>query len=309
MKVSLLSTRSDEQGEALDHFCSEYRRRNDAYSLVFQLHKLMISVQKHRGYSIALLAGDESYTKKFAELQRVLERRLAVLESFAKVTGLLHDKDKHNLHLAWQTIRHDWQDDNLNDNFELHCHFVEQLLGMTSSVLQTLEPPLVEEFPNAANEKSVVPYPNSFKKLEVLHFVVKHLPSLIESLAKLRGLSAYAASEKNSRNVEDRKLKFLLENTRNGSREIRNKSERLLSLCSDEYAELKEITIAEIKLDLLLSQIENDLLRDDSQTSSDPVQLFVRATEIIETYWSVVNSGLNLARYWHELEFNGTLNA
>src|SRR5690606_40576715 len=67
---------------------------------------------------------------------------------------------------------HDWQEDTVIDNYELHCHLVEQLLGMLAVVGQQLEPPvslLVKDSGGSASGNSAnVSYPHRSRDLEIL---------------------------------------------------------------------------------------------------------------------------------------------
>ena len=199
-----------------DDFCKAFRQRSDTLTLVSQLNHLIKAVQKHRGMSMAMLGGNSAFVGEFEVLQKQLEKRLATLETFARETGgILSEKDKENLHLAWQTIRHNWEDDKVNDNFALHSHFVEQLHGMTYSLAKQLERPLaselIEQGDAAQQSQKSVTYPRMFKKIELLNFVAKQLPEMIERLAQVRGLSTYAAATGEVNYESDRKMRYLMQ--------------------------------------------------------------------------------------------------
>jgi len=92
-------------------FCDAFRQREQLFTLINQINQLIKVVQKHRGISMGLIGGDVSFQPDFDQLQMQLAKRLATLEYFAESTGgLLSEKDKGNLHLAWATIRQNWQD-------------------------------------------------------------------------------------------------------------------------------------------------------------------------------------------------------
>src|SRR5690606_17189727 len=119
----------DTDTETFACFCSLYRQRQDVLLLMKQLLHMIKEVQRHRGMSMALLGGNMHFREEFERLQLQLERRLRSLQAFA---GQTHDlrsaRDQDNLRSAWATIRHDWQHDSVIDNYELHCHLIEQLL-------------------------------------------------------------------------------------------------------------------------------------------------------------------------------------
>lgn len=294
----------DSSDEQYQHFSKAYRRREDTLTLVHQLNQMVKAVQKHRGISMGLLGGNAVFEGDFNTLQHQLERRLATLEAFAgHVGGILTDKEKDSLHLAWATIRQNWQDDDLSDNFELHSHFVEQLLGMVYSLAKQLEKPLTPELVDTQEEGSApegdAAYPRMFKQIEVLNFVAKQLPDMIEQIAKVRGLGTYAAATGLVDYPHDRKLRFLLQCARQQSEKLRHQAERLEGILDGSLPSLADLKNLELKLMFLLNTIEKDVLSGTTITASSQ-QLFKLATDLIDVYWNVVNQGLGLVRTWHE---------
>ncbi len=291
-----------ETGKQCEEICSLFRAREDVLCLINQINQLIKAVQKHRGVSMGLLGGDNSFVHGFESLQQQLSRRLATLEVFARRTGgLLTKRDKENLHLAWHTICQNWQDDDLSDNFELHSHFIEQLQGMLISLAKRLEKPLVVEL--AGRSEDGVSYPRLFKQIELLQFVARQLPDMIEHIAKVRGLSVYAASAGSVDFYNDRKLRFLLQTARELSDRLRHQAERINGLLDDEIASFNELKNLELKLLFLLNTVEQDVLSGMSITTSSQ-HFFSLATEIIDVYWKVVNDGLNVLRGWHEQDLD-----
>lgn len=282
-----------------EKFCTRYRQREDVLSLLNQINQLIKAVQKHRGVSMGILAGDNSFVVGFNILQKQLEKRLATLECFAHRTGgLLSAREKENLNLAWMTIRQDWQDDDLSDNFELHTHFVEQLQGMLISLAKQLENPLCPEVVESSGVQDIS-YPKLFKQIELLNFVARQLPDMIEQVAKVRGLSVYAASLGSVDFYNDRKLRFLLLCAREQSDKLRHQAERLNELLRGELDSFQELKNLELKLLYLLNTVEQDVLSGVEITTGSQ-QYFKLATDIIDVYWKVVNDGLALLRRWHE---------
>ena len=288
--------------------CCLYRQGDDLLSLIIQINQLIKVVQKHRGASMGVLAGDESFTKDLATLQQHMARRLAMLECFARSTGgLLSDRDKQNLHLAWATIRHDWQDDNVSDNFELHTHLIEQLQVMLVSLAKKLEQPFSAD-PEAGEALAGgdTAYPKHFKKIEMLNFIARQLPDMIEQLAKVRGLSVYAASIGSVDFYNDRKLRFLLQCTREQSDKLRGQAERINEQLAGGFSALQAFKNIELKLLYLLNTVEQDVLSGlDISTGSQ--QYFTLATEIIDVYWKVVSDGLLQVRQWQQEDLDDWL--
>src|SRR5690606_37684116 len=105
----------------------------------------------------------------------------------------------------------DWQQDAVVDNYELHCHLIEQLLSMVAALGKQLELPtshaLYNVSPNVrvnytepgSSDTSYAraesgAYPNRFKYLEVLHFSTRLMPAVAEQIGRIRALSTYASA-------------------------------------------------------------------------------------------------------------------
>lgn len=300
--------------DVFDRFSRGYLHRENVLLMVSQLNQLIKCVQKHRGISMSMLAGGE-FVEEFEILQRQLENRLSTIEAFAKkMDGVFTFKDKENLKRAWITIRQDWQGDNLNDNFELHSHFIEQLLTIVFGLSQKLEPSLIDGLANneegiltrdgALNDSVIANYEipfsaaRRFKQVEILRFVGKKLPELIEGLAKVRGLASYASVVGSSCSLDDRKLRYLVSSCRDMSLRVIAQAERLEESLSAEISTLKVFKTVELKHICLLNIIEQDVLSGRAIVA-DAHQLFNLATEIIDAYWSVIDDGFAVVRRWH----------
>ena len=265
----------------------------------------MKCVQRHRGMSLGMLSGNANFSEGFSSLQIELERRLATIEVFAKkMNGLISEKGKESLHLAWSTVGHNWQGDNLDDNFELHSHFVQQLLAMIYDLAKKLQQPLaLNDLVQGADEPEgefcgAFSQPRLFKQIEILNFVSKHLLEMIENVAKIRGLASYAAAVGSASALDIRKLRFLLSSTRSMHEKILKLSERLELSVKGEMHQIQSIKSVELKLLFLLNAVEGDVLTE-GPIAAEPQQLFGLATDIINIYWTVVNEGFSLVRLWH----------
>lgn len=292
----------DITNKSFKDFCDAFTHREDTLIMVDQLNQLIKCVQKHRGLSMTMLGtGGAEFKADFLQLQSQLERRLATMEVFAKkMNGVLSERDKENLHLAWETIRKDWQDDNLNDNFELHSHFVQQLLAMVSGLAKQLESPLIDfsDVAETSIPESERDQPQMFKKMEILNFVAKQLPALIECLAKVRGLASYASAMGSASELDSRKLQYLVASTREEKLRIIAQAERLESFLLPDMPSLRTIKNIELKHIFLLNTVETDVL-SGSVIVADAHQLFGLCTEIIDAYWAIVDDGLEVVRRWH----------
>jgi hypothetical protein len=282
-------------------FSKLFVERDECLLLVRQVNQLIKAVQRHRGTSMGLLAGNSQFREEFELLQHGLERRLATLEAFAARNSFLSERDKENLSMAWKTIRSNWEEDQLKDNFELHSHFIEQLLVMVYGLAKPLEVPLI--MPTAKVEGALIGN-RAFSKertllqIEVLNFSTKALPEKIEQVAKIRGMATYAAASLSLDGVDGRKLRFLLSSSREQNDRIQQQAEKLQSQLGDALPGFYRIKQNELQLLQFLNTVESTIFmgkrdRDSAQT------MFNMASDIIDVYWDVVSDGLGLIDQWH----------
>jgi CRP-like cAMP-binding protein len=127
----------------VQRFTDLFHQRLDALNLIKQLNHMIKAVQRHRGMSMGLLGGNALFREEFTKLQHQIAERLQFFSAFvARTQLLLPQRDQENLHSAWLTISHDWQEDSVIDNYELHCHLIEQLLAFLASLAKQLEQPI-----------------------------------------------------------------------------------------------------------------------------------------------------------------------
>lgn len=294
--------RSTQSGQAA-HFCDQYHQRLDALTLAKQLIHMIKAVQRHRGMTMGTLGGNAQFRDDLAHLQVQLERRLQLLQAFAaRSINLLSPRDQDNLSNAWLTISRDWQEDSVIDNYELHCHLIEQLLSMVAALGKHLEQPTSRSMPGAAESMGASDdalHPNRFKYLEVLHFSTRLMPAVAEQIGRIRALATYAAALGHCDKDFASKLRYVIQCTRVNNEKLRHQTKRLEGMLDSDLALLGQLKSYEIKLEFLLSMVEADLV-NSPQTNADSNRLFNLATDIIDVYLKVVDEGVQLLTQWHE---------
>lgn len=294
--------------DAAASLCDLFRRRQDICHLLYQLVQIIQAVQRHRGMSMALLGGNNLFYERFVQLQQQLERRLAVLRIFVANAGALFSaRDQQHLYDAWVSISRNWQKDSVIDNYELHCHLIEQLLSLLASLAKQLEISL----PAAASAPAPAPapavsvvsknefltrdrnLPNRSRYLEVLHFSTRLMPAVAEQIGRIRALSTYAAALGHCDNHHDGKLRYVIQCTRVNNEKLHHQTQRLQALLDGEIEGLAQLKRYEIKLMFLLDMIEHDVLGKNPITA-DSNGLFTLATDIMDTYLQMINQGLQL---------------
>jgi hypothetical protein len=286
------------------HFCDLYHQRLDALTLAKQLIHMIKAVQRHRGMTMGTLGGNEEFREELAHLQIQLERRLQLLQAFSGYSSeLLSPRDQENLANAWLTISRDWQEDTVIDNYELHCHLIEQLLSMVAALGKQLEQPTSQSMPEMEEPKIIhadeTLYPNRFKYLEVLHFVTRLMPSVAEQIGRIRALATYASAMGYCDKDFASKLRYVIQCTRVNNEKLRHQTKRLEGLLDSDLSLLNQLKSYEIKLEFLLSMVEADVV-NAHQINTDSSRIFGLATDIIDVYLKVVDEGVQLLTQWHE---------
>ena len=290
------------------HFCDLYHQRLDALTLAKQLIHMIKAVQRHRGMTMGTLGGNQQFRDDLAHLQVQLERRLELLQAFsARSIGLLSPRDQENLNNAWLTISRDWQEDAVIDNYELHCHLIEQLLSMVAALGKQLELPTSQSMPPSTPEiaepriihADETLYPNRFKYLEVLHFATRLMPAVAEQIGRIRALATYASALGYCDKDFASKLRYVIQCTRVNNEKLRHQTKRLEGLLDSDLSLLGQLKSYEIKLEFLLSMVESDVV-NAHQINADSSRLFSLATDIIDVYLKVVDEGVQLLTQWHE---------
>lgn len=292
-------------------FCSAFRHRQDALILMKQLIQLIQSVQRHRGFSMALLAGSGGFQADFEQVQAQLNKRLMLFQAFAaQANGCIHEREMANVQHAWLTICVDWQQDAVIDNFELHSFFIQQLQGLLGQLAKHIEQPvsavfigadkmaLPQSVPQSATEQD---YPQAFKQIELLDFIANQLPSMIEQVGRIRGLATYALAKGECEGIAARKLRYEIGVVRAQQDRLRHQAQRLEVLLGRAISSLPFIKTYELKLMFLLSLVEEGLLAD-TPAAPNSYQVFKLASEIIDTYIRVVQDGLAVLSVWHEAD-------
>lgn len=281
-------------------FCEQFQQRQAALTLVKQLIHMIKAVQRHRGMSMGALGGNGLFRTELTQLQGQLERRLELVQAFAANSlNLLGARDRDNLSNAWLTISRDWQQDAVVDNYELHCHLIEQLLSMVAALGKQLEQPTSQAVALSGNAGDGSSYPHRFKHLEVLHFSTRLMPAVAEQIGRIRALSTYASALGYCDKDVSSKLRYAIQCTRVNNEKLRHQTKRLEGLLDKELSLLTQLKSYEIKLDFLLTMVENDVI-NPHQINADSHRLFTLASDIIDMYLNVVDEGVQLLTHWHE---------
>ena len=287
-------------------FADVFRKRQDVFMLIKQLIQMIKAVQRHRGLSMGLLGGNSHFQDDFSVLQQQLANRLELFMAFVNSTQeLLGARDQDNLRSAWLTISHDWQQDSVIDNYELHCHLIEHLLGLVATLAKQLEQPMSAILNNT--EPTIVhatnsSYPNRFKQLEVLHFTTRLMPAVAEQIGRIRALATYLTALGHCNTDYASKLRYVIQCTKINNEKLRHHAKRMEGILMQDSSLLNPLKSYEIKLNFLLDMVEQDVLKEDENITADSNRLFDIATNIIDMYLHIVDEGTVLLELWHQDE-------
>ena len=294
----------------LNLFTTLYQQRQDTLTLIKQLIHAIKAVQRHRGMSMGLLGGNAQFKEEFLRLQTQITNRLQLFIAFtAKTHNPLPAREHENLESAWLTISTDWQHDSVIDNYELHCHLIEQLLSVLATMAKQLEQPMAaliatRNEPALVNATGVV-YPNRLKQLEVLHFSTRLMPSVAEQIGRIRALATYTAALGYCDTDYASKLRYVIQSTRVNNEKLRHQAKRMEAILEKDSPLLSQLRSYEIKLTFLLNMVEQDVLKE--KVTADSTRLFEIATDIIDMYLNVVDEGIALLERWHQDEIENWL--
>ncbi len=280
--------------------CALYQVRELTVNLLYQMHYLVKDVQRHRGISMGLLAGNRVLEGDLSELQCQVARRLEVIHAFAGMTdGVFNQRDRDSVQFAWGTIRDNWQDDKLSENFELHSYFIEQLFHVSSMLAKSIEVPMLNSLDECmgGDAFSVGEVSRHTKQVELVSFACVALPTMIETIAKIRGLASFSAAVGRAEYEHDRKLRFLLQCAREQNEMIHQRAQRLHEVLKGDFNIKYVIGELEIKFVHLMALVDKDVLSGKAIHSSSS-QLFGLATSIVDRYWGIVDDGLGILRRW-----------
>lgn len=295
----------DIQATLYQNYYREFRRRQDALNLIRQLNHTIKGVQRHRGLSMGLLGGNDSFREDFQQLQTELEKRTLLLQAMAQPGDkLLSEAEQESLKNAWVTISRNWQEDSVIDNYELHCHLIEQSLAMMAGLAKELERPIQDVLDQPGRQSAACNRsPGRFKHLEVLHFTCRLLPSVVEQIGRIRALATYAAAAGFIDSHHNSKLSYVIQCTRVNNEKLRHQIKRLESILDHDIGLLSQLKSYELKLMFLLNMVETDILHEGA-VNADSSRIYNLATDIIDVYLSIVDSGIELISHWHHADMD-----
>lgn len=311
MKQSSVAQHPNQNQSKADAFAKLFYLRLEVLTLIKQNIQMVKAVQRHRAMSMGILGGNEDFREDLLSLQKQTAARLNLFYSFAsRGEQLIEQRDLDNLFSAWRTISQDWEQDRVIDNYELHCHLIEQLLNIMAQLAKHLEQPFAAALANSIEPVVIhsngALYPNRFKQLEVLHYTTRLMPNVAEQIGRIRALSTYLTALGHCDPDYGSKLVYVIQCTKVNNEKLRHQAKRMESFLDKDSPLLSQLKSYEIKLTFLLDMVEQEVLVESS-IQVDSSRLYHVATDIIDMYLSTVDEGIKLLEHWHQNEVEASL--
>lgn len=252
-------------------------------------------IQRHRGATLALLGGDNSFLQQVKTLQKQTSAQFDYLQCLNESAGKpLADSDYEQLKLGWHTIIKDWENDDLHHSFEFHSHLLELIIRLsrqlTEQILATPEG-LDDNEPLRSRIDNSFTYPlHSLSQTCVID-----LYELVEYLARIRGIGTHMAVLGHTDKELGSKVSFWLQ-------EFRYRKERFdqnIQLVSSQYLPcipgLKSLPNLNMKLNYFISLLGHEMT-SERNFKVPSHKLFLMGTEIIDGHLAVMDQASAVMR-------------
>lgn len=281
----------------------------DLASKLFKMHTLRVAqldlmvtilnlsrfIQRHRGATLALLGGDDSFRIQVEMLQKQTSIQFEYLQCLnTSADKPLADNDYEQLTLGWLTIIKDWENDDLHHSFEFHSHLLELIIRISRQLSeQVLATPACLETNPALSNRIDNSYTYPLHRLS--QTCVIDLYELVEYLARIRGMGTHMAVIGHTDKDMGSKVSFWLQ-------EFRYRKERFdqnIQMVSPQYLPcipgLKLLPNLNMKLNYFISLLGHEMTSERTfQVPSH--KLFLMGTEIIDGHLAVMDQANAVVR-------------
>lgn len=288
----------------------KYISQVNTLALIRHLNLLIISGQKHRGASLALIGGDYSFEPKLALLKEQIIRRINVISMLNTQYGQIVDAATlRSIEADWRLLETSDCGGTIKSCFERHNSFIESLLGLmwrtassmylanAGSSMAILDDSLVDDRAAVKGHDGVI-----FNKDHriLLKIIVRLMPELIETIAKLRGVATYAAVIGSCDEENQDRLSYLLQVLKNRKDQLAELSKSLGHTTLSTLPAITELFLHEHKLDQLQRIVRHDVIGSRGEIRVNSQEIFDFATSIVEVYYKAVEAGVDY--FQHKIE-------
>lgn len=266
---------------------AEYLQQLNTLMLVRHVTLLMIEVQKHRGASMVVLAGNQEFANRVEHSQRVILSYIEIIQQLNLQAGEPIAREK------WQSVTHDWQaliahwqHDPVMANFEFHNHLIDLMVKLIWE--------LISQCHFSGNARSESTEGEGMSQV-LLTITLKLMPGLLENMARVRGLAAHVCSLGASSPEFDSRFVALLHDLSMTKEKMRAISRGLQHDTLRAVPSLPEILLHDHKLDHL-KQIVSTRIIAATHITVESEELFDFASDVINTYAQVIHDGITYFR-------------
>ena len=279
---------------ALELF-KQHNQRVVRLDLLVTILYLARFIQRHRGATLALLGGDESFRHQVHALQHQTSAQFEYLQCINGCADQpLADNDFEQLNLGWVTIIKDWENDDLQQSFEFHSHLLELIIRLSRTLSEEiLATPAGLEDNDAL--RSRVDNSFTYPLHNLTQTCVLDLYELVEYLARIRGLGTHMAVVGEADKEMGSRVAFWLQ-------EFRYRKERFdqnIQLVSSQYLPcipgLKSLPNLNMKLNYFISLLGHEMTSERSFKVPSH-KLFLMGTEIIDGHLAVMDQANAVVR-------------
>jgi len=252
-------------------------------------------IQRHRGATLALLGGDNSFRPQVETLQKQTSAQFEYLQCLNQSADYpLTESDYEQLNLGWLTIIKDWENDELHHSFEFHSHLLELIIRISRQLSdRVLATPVGLE--NNEPLRSRVDNSFTYPLHSLTQTCVIDLYELVEYLARIRGLGTHMAVIGHTDKELGSKVSFWLQ-------EFRYRKERFdqnIQLVSSQYLPcipgLKSLPNLNMKLNYFISLLGHEMV-SERNFKVPSHKLFLMGTEIIDGHLAVMDQANAVVR-------------
>ena len=272
-------------------------------TIVRHLVPVIIASQQHRGANLAYLEGDQSYKEKVAELQNQIDYRLTTLQLInQELSKPVLKPEVIQLLQEWHNVK-SWSNGPALENFNLHSHFVEQLMQLVWRVTERSNYFFMDPALPGSTSGQFPEHELSNGGL-LIRFILNETPQLIELIAKIRGIATHASVLGVCDADHASMLGYLLTQLNQKKERFRDLSKQLQQYAIRDLPQLMDIQMQDSKI-VQLAQIVKDQIIQSDRIQLGSQDIFTMATSIINSQTEVVYQGLDYIQNRMHRQFEG----
>jgi hypothetical protein len=273
-----------------------YLEHLKSLTLIRHIIPIIISTQQHRGANLALLVkpkGDTYFEEKVEVLKNNIGNHLYSLKVINEDFSRFIPAEKvANLELEWCTIR-DWAGGPELENFNLHNHFIEQLIKLIVSITERADYFSLylpgDKNADTSNLFNTVKK-NSNDKL-LIQYVLHETLEFIELIAKFRGLSTHALAMNSCDDTDCHSVKFLITQLNQKKEKFRRIPDFLKPYIVSDFSSIIEFQVQDVRIVQLIKVIEDKVIFKEGR-DIDQHEFFDMVTNIINSLTEIVSQGI-----------------